>query len=298
MLHSNHEVSEKAINLFLSSGSNLTSGNLTFTSPNIYKYTLNNPLTVIEGAQVAFTQLQFTNSVQNLTTAFNNSSFSYINSAGVTRVVTIPNGYYTLNIDLDGLLQNAQIVNGDYLLDGSRNKITYIRAVLNVPIYAVTFILSVVPSVLPAGYTNPNSMTLSGTTEQIIIPATNFQYYVGISPGTYPSSPAAVETDLSSNKIPSNSPITTVLFLMQGCNNSSISNSPQTIYSANISGTQYGAQIVPNIYNPLWTQLDKGTYSQFVFSLSDQNNNPLIIIDPTELFICLSIRNQRLHLSR
>lgn len=280
---SNYIKSEKAF--FLSSGSLTTAGNLTFTSPNQFSVSFPNPINIEQNSEVAVSQLQYTQSVRNITAALSNNTFSYIIN-GVTRSLTIPDGFYSY-ADFGGWLTSQQINNLDYVLDSGGNKVTFITAVLNAPIYAVTFTLDVIA--VPSGGSNPNALT-TGSTCQIIVPSTNIRTYLGMSAGTYPASPAVVQTFVNSNSIPSVSSVTTALLNMVGVDQSLISSNPQTLFSFSTTNSIYGGQIEPTIYSPIFCRLNPGIYSNFTFYLTDQSGIALNIIDSTQFFILLVIR--------
>ena len=203
--------------------------------------------------------------------------------------VIITDGIYSYT-DFIGFFNFIMDQNGDYLIDNNGNHIYYIKFDINPVYYGLTLTLLPVPSSLPFGWTNPNSIPLSGETPQIIIDSNNFQNYVGFSAGTYPSSAQISEQQFNSNFAALVSNITTVLI---GCNLIS-SSFYQTGYSDILEsftpGSQYGSQLFYQPYHLSFTPCGGNHFNEIQISFYDQGYKPLQLVDQNGILVQLILR--------
>lgn len=226
---------------------------------------------------------------------YKNNSFSYIFN-GVTTNVVMPDGYYSV-ADISGYLQFIMDQNGQYLVDENGNKVFFTSLVENSVYYAITLVQTPIPSVLPAGWTNPNSITLSGETPQLIINNSQFGLLIGFAPGTYPATPQTIVYDVNSTMVPQISPVYTVNIRCSFVNNPTINSFSDVIWTFSPLGLAFGSQIQIQPAFPLYYKANDGAYTQLVITLSDQNNNPINVIDP-DMSITLLVRKKQVEGNR
>lgn len=291
-----------SFSIYLSSGSLTSAGNLTFTSPSTYTFKFPQPMYIPTGYEVGVYQFQITNSIFNITSALNNNTFSYYSFKNSSLVnLTIPNGFYGYS-DFNGYLISQMLNNGDYLVNANGQNVYYIAFQVDSVHYATVFTLTPLPASLPSGWTDPNNLFgniavagspgTPGYTTQIVIPSTNIQYYFGTTPGTYPAAPATVATYVISNTVPQVSSVVGGIVNLQGINNSASNNYNNILYFPFVN-VQEGGQYVSTVYQPLYFELMSGNYPNLIFYLTDQSNNPLQIVDSTELVITLHFKKRK-----
>jgi hypothetical protein len=246
-------------------------------------------------------------SIFNITTAYNNNKLvlgfptgSATNSY-TTFTITFPDGFYTLS-DIRNYIQQYCITNGLYLINATGSYVYYIDFQLNSSYYANQILLYTVPLSLPVGWTQPSNWIGYSTFTSARTPyiqlgvALNFHDYLGFSNGFFP--PGAQNTgytsnySLISNQLP---PIATyVNSIIVHCslvNNNIVS--PSDILDAfQISNTTFGANINYSPQIEKFVKLTKGSYSSMSLYLTDQNNNPITLIDPN-ILITLLFKKQK-----
>ena len=145
--------------IILSSGSSVSSGNASFSTsePNKLTFKLPNGLSLTDKHDIALKSLSIPYSWRNITSALNNNSFHYQLHGGSLKQVIIPDGNYSFT-DFIGYFQFIMDQNGDYLVDNNGNHVYYIKFDINPVYYGLTLSLNPVPSSLPSGWMNPNSI--------------------------------------------------------------------------------------------------------------------------------------------
>ena len=140
----------------------LNSANSIIDLPNgIMRYNFPQNLQLSGDQQVSLVAINIAYSWINVDVAkFNNNAYQYITNTGAVRDVVLPDGYYTIS-QLDLYLKFIMDQNGDYLLDAAGTKIYFLSWAINSIYYSVTITSTIVPAILPAGWTNPNAMTLN-----------------------------------------------------------------------------------------------------------------------------------------
>ena len=244
------------------------------------KYAYRFPLTAdFRKTKLALGSLSIYRSWQNVTTAFNNNSFSYIWVDGLTYTVTLPDGFYEV-ADVNAYMQSVFVKNGHFLVDSSGNYRYYIVLETNASFYAVQVNCYAFPTSLPAGWLNPAALPfpLVPTTPQLVVPDTNFQQYIGFTAGTYPTTPQTTEQSFLSDFTPQVSPVMSVVILCSLVNNRlSIPNN--ILYTFSPTGSGYGDLIQINPGQFSFAPIQDGLYQEFYVQLTDQNYNPLNILD-------------------
>jgi hypothetical protein len=246
-------------------------------------------------------------SIFNITTAYNNNKIligfptgSATNSY-TTFNITFPDGFYTLS-DIRNYIQQYCITNGLYLINATGSYVYYIDFQLNSTYYANQILLYTVPLSLPVGWTQPPnwigySTFASARTPYIQLLQNNqFHEYLGFNNGVYPNG-ALVSGHLTnysqlSNRLPPiASYVNSIIVHCSLVNNNIVS--PSDILDAfQISNTTFGANInyAPQIEK--FVKLTKGSYSSMSLYLTDQNNNPITLIDPN-ILITLLFKKQK-----
>jgi hypothetical protein len=246
-------------------------------------------------------------SIFNITTAYNNNKIligfptgSATNSY-TTFNITFPDGFYTLS-DIRNFIQQYCITNGLYLINATGSYVYYIDFQLNSTYYANQILLYTVPLSLPVGWTQPSnwigySTFASARTPYIQFLQNNqFHEYLGFNNGVYPSG-ALVSgytsnySQLSNRLPPIASYVNSIIVHCSLVNNNIVS--PSDILDAfQISNTTFGANInyAPQIEK--FVKLTKGSYSSMSLYLTDQNNNPITLIDPN-ILITLLFKKQK-----
>jgi hypothetical protein len=266
----------------------LSTYNNSSTQNNVVNLQLPSPLE-LKNQEVALQSLEIFNSWPNINnTTFNNNTVSYIFN-GNTRNLTLPSGFYQVS-DINAYIQLQMYNYGDYLLNGT-TPVYYLSVITNPTYYSNTITATPIPTSLPTGYTNPNNITLSGVSPQLVISNSAFGSLLGYAVGTFPSSPSSTTYQTNGTLVPQIAPVNNVLVGCNLVNSSRINTFPNTIgvFSANVS---YGSQIQYAPYQLLFIPVVDGYYNNITVTLSDQLGRPLQNID-NNISIALIIRNKK-----
>ena len=275
----------------------LNSSNIVAGSNNstlIYQF-VGGGINLKKGQKVALANLQMYYSTFNITTAYNNNSFSYNWVDGITYQVIIPDGFYDI-VALNNYLHFAMVQNGHYLVSGSNN--VYLMTLTSNPsVYAIELNCFGVSSAVATAnsWTLPPSPTWVLPTNfivpELVVPTNNFGLLIGFSPGVYPPAtitgvpPAQVQTpayttdqQFLSTFTPQITPLSSFILTCSLINNNyAVPNN--LIYSFAPQGT-IGEQftIAPNQY--VFIDVLPAMYSRFEIAFIDQNLRPVAIQDP------------------
>ena len=252
-----------------------------------------NTMVMVSSAQIPY-------SIFNITAAYNNNSFTLgfptgANAGTYTNfTVVIPDGFYTIE-DLNSFMQQFAITNGLYLINDAGENVYYTPAFyVNQVSYAIQILLYTVQRALPTDWTQPAnwigySTHTANRTPHIHVSATNnFGDYIGFTSGQYPPTlPRTTDYSVLSNKKPPiGSYVNSIIIHCSLVNNPVVS--PSDILDAfQISNTTFGENINYNPSVEKFVKLTKGTYSSMIIYLTDQNNNPITLIDPNILITLL-----------
>lgn len=235
---------------------------------------------------------------------YRNGSFAYKWVDGTTNVITIPDGYYSVQ-GLNAYIQSVLVVNLHYYVNVSNGDFVYLIQFQENPTYYAVQIneyLSALPALFPATYTYPVGalwvVPVVPTTPQIIIyPYTTSQFgqVIGFLAGSYPSVfPYTTGTySVVSNTTPQIQPISAVIITCSLITNPYSSNS-KALYSFGIPSTQFGQQILITPPEFTFNRITNGTYNEFVVEIQDQNGLPIELKDP-QMTILLTIRDRGLN---
>jgi hypothetical protein len=248
---------------------------------------------------IAIQEISMYFSTFNITTAYNNNSFSYIWIDGTTHIVNIPNSFLQVS-ELNELLQSVMISNTHYLVNSTTNEFVYLlEMVVNQPQYAVQLNEYVINTALATANTwvLPSGATWVLPTNLIcpyfVIPSNNFGKLIGFVAGQYPSGaitgtpPAQIQTPAFSGAqsqlssiAPQITPYSSFLVFCSLVNNRAVIPS-QLIYTLTPTGATFGAL---QSYQPTaelgWNKIEDGNYTSFTIEFRDQLGNPISIQDP------------------
>lgn len=257
---------------------------------------LNLPLPLpmeLKGKEVALSNCILSYSWRNVTSKFGNNTLQYIFN-GVGYSITIPDGFYSV-ADLDGYLKLRMKENGHYLLDSTGVEVYFITFVTNPVYYAITLSVTPIPSVLPSGYTNPNGITLSGNSPQLVVDNAEFGKLLGFSVDAYPAAPQTTAYQINSNITPNISPVTSCIITCNLVENSRFNVYGDTIkiFTPNVT---YGSQIIIDDFNLVWLPISERSYPNITLTFRDQNYRDLELLD-NQIIATILIREKQSNLS-
>jgi len=257
-----------------------------------YSYTfLNNNLTLLDEAEICVSNITLPYSWFNITSAYANRTFSIIWTVGAiptTFSFTLQEGFYTITT-LNEAIQQFCINNGLYLINPAGNYVYYLTLLYNPSTYGVQLICSLVPSALPAGWTQPAGFfgypTVPTTTQLVLLPTSNLYQILGfVNNATYPSSPSLVDVSFLSTFTPIGSNINSLIIRCNLVNNPC--GFPTDILDTmNIIGT-FGSNLNYSPYALKWVKIASGTYQKLEIQIVDQNFNAINILDNN---VCISL---------
>lgn len=284
----------------------VNSSNVANTNTNAtYEYRfINGGFRVEPGMEAMVSSAQIPYSIFNITTAYNNNNFNFHFPTGAatnsytTFNFTFPNGFYTVQ-DIRNFIQQQCIANGLYLINNVGDNVYFVDIAQDATYYANQILLYTVPraATLPSGWTAPSnwigySTFSSDRTPYIQFNTTNqFHELLGFNHGIYP--PGAGTTGrttnysiLSNRMPPIGSYVNSIIIHCSLVNNSVIS--PSDILDAfQITNTQFGSNINYQPSVEKFVRLQPGSYNSMIITLTDQNNNPINLLDPNILITIL-----------
>ena len=289
----------------------LNSGNVVNDGTNSkFIYTFPNGGYTFKDDLIAVQEISMYFSAFNITTTYNNNSFSYIWIDGTTWKVNIPDSFLQVS-DINAFFQSVMVANKHYLTTSTGSYVYLLELVVNQARYAVqlnSFLISTAIATanswsLPSGATwvLPTASILP----YLVVPSTNnFGKLIGFSAGQYPAGtitgvpPAQVQTpsyatsqSILSTIAPQITPYSSFLVFCSLVNNKAVIPS-QLIFSFTPTGSTFGAL---QTYQPNaemgWNKVEDGTYNAFVIEFRDQLGQPVVFQDPNTL-ITLYTRNK------
>lgn len=245
---------------------------------NVYRYTPpTGAFTFQKGSKVGIGSISIFYSWFNFSDNYSNNSFSINFSGFGSLAINIGNQNLSIS-DLNSYVQQQMIQNNLYLVNSSGQNVYYFEITTNSANYSVQVNLFPVPTVLPAGWTNPG-LPLSGYCPQFVVPSTNFQQIVGFNAGSYPSSATTTTTQsFTSTFTPQVSPIESI---QVGCSllRNFYNQNPTILYSFTSAGTTFGSLIETSPNFPQFSPIYPGNYTYFDITFYDQSGNPITIND-------------------
>ena len=272
----------------------LNRGNCTFDTTNgVISLPLRNK--EFRDSQITLKSLSIPVSWSTIKSSLNNNTFS-IQFGALNIPVVLPDSLW--GISGAGNTVQAYIKflfdqNNLYLLDNLGNKVYYLDIIVNLSSYRVSVIYTVVPSVLPATYSDPHNLisNYAGVCPQIIFDNSEFNTFLGgVKNTTYPS----INTASGSLNLPNTPDVSQNLSVINMDTNfvvNEIQNN-RYLYSFSWLGTSFGSFFVDNPSYPDWLDLTAGNYNSFDISLKDAIGRNVSFLD-TDISIILTIRQKR-----
>lgn len=268
----------------------LNSDNVNNTTNSQYKYNfITGNFTVKQNAEICISQVQIPYSWFNITTAYQNNKFNFVDWLGNTYQITLPDGFYRIS-DINDFMETFFVNNGLYLINNAGQYVYYWNIYTNQQYYKNQMLFYPVPTALPAGWSlgiGWVGFPAVVTCPQVNILNNNFTVYTGFNTdnyggGTNPLSYLSQKTPLGSN----------VNSLVIRCNlvSNPVGFPTDILDSFAIEGT-FGANINYAPRFEKWVKIKPGTYNSLVIDLVDQNYNPLIALD-NKITISLLLKNQ------
>jgi hypothetical protein len=226
---------------------------------------------------------------------YNNNSFTYTWTNGITYPVTFPDGGYYTVADLNAYFQSVMFNNKHYLYNTTTGRILYfLELVENGIFYAIQYNAFVVPTVLPAGFALPAGATWAlpvvASTPQITITNNNFGLLIGFTAGTYP--PAVPQASTYSQTSPITPQLSPVSSLVMQCTllNNRYAN-PSTLLYSFPPNTTFGSLITTQPAELVFVDIQEGQYTEFTITFRDQLLRTVDIKD-ANIVVMLAIRNK------
>lgn len=260
------------------------------TTNNVLTQALSQPFNT-SGFEVGISQFACYFSWPNLRAALANNTIGYIFN-GTTYNLTLPDGIYQIS-DISNFIQQSQLANGLYLVNNQGANVYYGPTIVANPVYYSCTVQSTpIPSALPSGWTNPNAITLSGQTPQLIIPA-GMGTVLGFVAGTYPATPQTSAYAVNGSAKPQ---ITSVTSVNVGANfvaASPYNQTASTILSFTSQGSGSGTEITITPPQLLFFPCQPSPFINFVLTLYDQAGNQLNYMKDAQMSCNLLFRRRK-----
>lgn len=244
--------------------------------------------TNLVGYKMCLQKLNLFYSWPNINSTNNTFSISFpTGTSTYTNVnVTIPINYNLADIaELNAYLQTILIANKMYLYETANptNFLYWMSFVANPNAYGCSLVLSLVPSVIPAGYTAPSGFIGFPTTSRTMKFTTDnslFNVLIGYASNTtYNGNTSAITYE--STFAPQFSPTNTVFIRTSHSNNPlALNNDSNVIYSFTTKGAKYGNLIEVEPQNLVYYTISNAS-NQLIIDFVDQDYKSLYIKDPS-----------------
>jgi len=251
--------------------------NVSDAKSNQLKMRLANPLHISGKAKVALTKLNFDYSFYNISSANNNNYFNYVVDAKEYKV-DFDDGMYDVSA-INSKLETAMYINNHYLINASGAIVYYLNLRANTYTNKITITASVVPAVLPTGWTDPATFITDarGETIQLSVPDTSIATLLGFPNALYPTTPSATTYNVDSTNTPKLDVINTILVQCNLVANSTSEKTNQILYAFTIpSNGAYPSVIDIPIQTPIWLDTCSGYFSIVQLDFKDQNGNSIV----------------------
>jgi hypothetical protein len=257
---------------------------------------------VDDDMDVMLSSAQIPYSIFNITSTYNNNKLiigfptGAATNSYTTFNITFPDGFYLVS-DIRYYIQQFCITNGLYLINANGENVYYIDFQTDTTYYANQILLFTVPRSLPVGWTQPSnwigySTFSSDRTPYIQLAANNqFHEYLGFNNGIYPNGATTTGNttnySILSNRMPPIGSYVNSIIVHCSLVNNRVTSPSDILDAFQITNTSFGANInyAPSIEK--FVKLGRGTYSSMIVYLTDQNNNPITLLDPNILITLL-----------
>lgn len=279
---------------------------IVFTSANVQNdgtnsnLVLNFPLSAtFKDTEMALSVANFYYACYNITSAFNNNSFTYTwTVAGVTTpfTVTFPNGMYQY-ADLNNYWQSVMIANGHYLVNASGQNVYYCELLSSMVNYSVNINTYAVPVSLPSGWSQPSNFTGFPTTTCnpiVTFPSTNTFYSVVGYVGNFSTSAnSGVGTTLSYNSSTTPQITSNPNFFITCDLVMNKLQTPSNIIHNIVPTGNFGSLVKEAVNVPVFIPLTNGTYNSIRIGILGSNRQPVQMLDPNMSFVFLIRQKQK-----
>ena len=246
---------------------------------------------ILDDAELCVSNITMPYSWFNVSKAYQNLAFSItwdIAGTPTTIPLTLQEGFYTIT-DLNAAIQQLCILNGLYLINTAGNYIYYLTLLYNASTYGVQLVCSLVPSSLPAGWTQPPGFigypNVPSTPCLVLVSSSTLYQILGFANGaSYPPTPSLSPISYLSAFTPLGSNVNSLIIR---CN--LVSNEvgfPSDILDTMPITSTFGSNIN---YSPpalKWVKVSSGTYQKLEIQFVDQNLNSMTILDNN---VCISL---------
>jgi len=252
-----------------------------------YRYKFNSPLEIKDEAEMTIANITMPYSWFNITTINDNNRITFVfpfSGGGLSYNFIMPNGFYSVT-DINAFLQQQCIANGLYLIDENGNNVYYTTLIYNPSYYAVQVIIQTVPSSLPASWTQPsnwNGYPTTATKSPTISFSANLFTMLGfpfLTLGT-----GTGNFSFLSSLVPQGSVVNSLVIRSSIIDNDS--GFPTDVLDTMPITSSFGTNINYTPTTLKWVKCTAGTFQSFDVFFSDQNLNPMYILDNN---VCISI---------
>ena len=234
----------------------------------------------------------------NISSAYNNNTFTIFFptlTGPLSAPVTLPDGFYSVT-DIQQYIQAVCITNGFYLIDNTGDYVFYLYLTYSPVYYAVQLVATLVPTVLPAGWSVPSSWhgfpPISYTPNLYLDTTTSIAPIIGFNPAAnyFPSSLTnTVNYSTLSTLTPQGSTVNSIIVRCSLVNNNIIV--PSDIMDSFVINATFGSNITYDPTFEKWIKIKDGVYNSTTLNFVDQNLNSFISQDPN-VAITLLIRKK------
>ena len=263
-----------------------------YVGNNVYRVKFPKTVQFKKGDKLSLYSFSMYNSFYNISSSQYQNTFTWFN--GTIYNWNIPDGYYSVS-DLNIWLQQQFILNKLYCVNSNNSQnIYFVVFQTNSVVYKTEIDVYYMPSATNAssyGYKIPTGATWTFPSTNTMVTITinkNLQTYFGITNLlTFGIISPAQNMHYLSNVCPIVSPIFSIYI---GCNLIlSDFNQIGNLMSQFAINATYGNLISYNSTIDSQIDIKEGIYNELLITLWDQNNNPLIFIDPElTLFLIVS----------
>jgi hypothetical protein len=247
--------------------------------------------------KLAVSSITMTYSTYNITAANGNNTYSYVWIDGLSYSVTMPDGYYTIDM-INSFLQFTFINAGHYLIAPNGENVYFIVVTANITTFTVEVVVfpcsstlypttGASPYVIPSGTAPAWAPPNPAIVPLFVVPSTNFRNIIGYVAGSYPAFQSYTTIQaFQSSSVPQISPLTSYVFQCSLINN--LYSVPNALFYSFTPQVPFGTQMVIEPKFPIAVPIFEGTYSTFTLQITDQNFKPVTIID-SNIIIVLGI---------
>lgn len=187
----------------------LNTNNVIGQNKNLYRYSFpQGGIKIKENTRICLSSLTIPYSWFNISSSYSNNTISFSfpqTGSQPTYTVNIQDGFYTVS-DLNYYLQQYFIANSFYLINSAGINVYYISLQYNPTYYAIQAVLTVLPTSLPVGWSQPSGwrgFPLTTTlTPQLIVNNSGISKYLGFTQASYPTTPQTSSQSFLSNETP------------------------------------------------------------------------------------------------